>query len=64
MVGEVENWEELRLAGAAVKERALLGLADHLERLERELIAHGATVHWARDAKPRSTEELFLNSNV
>lgn len=50
VVGEVENWEELRLAGAAVKERALLGLDAELVRLEESLTAHGATVHWARDA--------------
>ncbi len=50
VVGEVENWEELRLAGAGVKERALLDLATHLETLEASLVANGAVVHWARDA--------------
>lgn len=50
VVGEVENWEELRLAGAGVKERALLDLARHLETLEASLVANGAVVHWARDA--------------
>lgn len=51
MVGEVENWEELRLAGAAVKERALLDLDAQLMRLEEALTANGAVVHWARDAE-------------
>lgn len=50
VVGEVENWEELRLAGAAVKERALLDLDAQLVRLEETLTANGAVVHWARDA--------------
>ena len=54
LVAEVDasgvGWEELRLAGAAVKERALRGLDEHLVRLEESLTAHGATVHWARDA--------------
>jgi iron-sulfur cluster protein len=50
VVGEVEGWEELRLAGAAVKERALLDLDRHLLDLEAALTAAGATVHWARDA--------------
>jgi iron-sulfur cluster protein len=50
VVEEVENWEELRLAGAAVKERALLGLDAELVRLEESLTDRGATVHWARDA--------------
>ncbi|MGY0386448.1 lactate utilization protein B [Nocardioides sp. WG-D5] len=50
VVAEVEDWEELRLTGAAVKERALLDLATQLVRLEETLTANGATVHWARDA--------------
>jgi L-lactate dehydrogenase complex protein LldF len=50
VVGEVDDWEELRLAGAAIKDNTLLHLDEHLVRLEEELTAHGATVHWARDA--------------
>ncbi|MDZ5619715.1 lactate utilization protein B [Nocardioides sp. HM23] len=50
VVAEVENWEELRLAGAAVKDRALRGLDQHLVQLEESLTDRGATVHWARDA--------------
>ncbi|HEU5037924.1 MAG TPA: LutB/LldF family L-lactate oxidation iron-sulfur protein [Nocardioides sp.] len=50
VVGEVEEWEALRLAGAGVKESALVDLATHLERLEETLTANGATVHWANDA--------------
>ncbi len=54
VVGEVEEWEELRLAGAAVKDRALLALDDQLERLEASLTERGAVVHWARDAAEAS----------
>ncbi|WP_397219446.1 lactate utilization protein B [Nocardioides terrisoli] len=50
VVAEVPEWEELRLAGAAVKDRALHDLEAQLLRLEETLVAHGATVHWARDA--------------
>jgi L-lactate dehydrogenase complex protein LldF len=50
VVGEVDNWEDLRVAGAAVKDRALLDLDVHLTRLEETLTANGAVVHWARDA--------------
>ncbi|MEU6134563.1 lactate utilization protein B [Nocardioides sp. NPDC047086] len=50
VVAEIPDWEELRLAGAAVKERALLDLDSQLVRLEETLTANGATVHWARDA--------------
>jgi iron-sulfur cluster protein len=44
------DWEALRLAGAGVKESALVDLATHLETLEASLTANGAVVHWARDA--------------
>jgi L-lactate dehydrogenase complex protein LldF len=44
------DWEQLRLAGAGVKESALRDLGHHLERLEETLTANGAVVHWARDA--------------
>ncbi|MFI5613600.1 lactate utilization protein B [Amycolatopsis sp. NPDC051903] len=50
VVGEVEEWEELRLAGAAIKDNTLRRLDEHLLTLEAALQAHGATVHWARDA--------------
>jgi L-lactate dehydrogenase complex protein LldF len=50
VVGEVEDWEELRLAGAAIKDNTLRHLDQHLLTLESALTARGATVHWARDA--------------
>lgn len=53
LVEEVDansDWEALRLAGAGVKESALVDLATHLETLEASLTANGATVHWANDA--------------
>jgi L-lactate dehydrogenase complex protein LldF len=50
VVAEVEDWEQLRLAGAAAKDHVLLSLDEHLLRLEESLRANGAVVHWARDA--------------
>ncbi|MDX6359117.1 MAG: L-lactate dehydrogenase complex protein LldF, partial [Nocardioidaceae bacterium] len=50
VVAEVEDWEELRLAGALAKDTALLDLERQLVRLEETLTANGAVVHWARDA--------------
>ncbi|WP_435061406.1 lactate utilization protein B [Amycolatopsis thermoflava] len=50
VVGEVDDWEELRLAGAAIKDNTLRHLDEHLLRLEKSLTDRGATVHWARDA--------------
>jgi L-lactate dehydrogenase complex protein LldF len=49
VVGEVEDWEALRDAGAEIKERTLRHLDVHLERLEEAVTRAGGTVHWARD---------------
>ncbi len=50
VVGELDDWEELRLAGAAIKEQALRHLDTHLVRFEESVTAAGGQVHWARDA--------------
>jgi len=50
VVAEVAEWEDLRLAGAAIKDEVLLNLDTYLVQLEQSLVAAGATVHWARDA--------------
>ena len=49
VVGEVPDWEALRVAGAEIKDRALRHLDVHLERLEEAVQRAGGTVHWARD---------------
>jgi L-lactate dehydrogenase complex protein LldF len=49
VVGEVDDWEALRDAGAEIKERTLRHLDVHLERLEESVTRAGGTVHWARD---------------
>ncbi len=51
VVGELDNWEDLRLAAEAIKDRALLSLDQHLEAFEANATAAGTTVHWARDAE-------------
>src|SRR5919197_386581 len=50
VVGELDDWEQLRLAGAAIKDKTLRHLDTYLEQLETSLTARGATVHWAPDA--------------
>ncbi|MBF4768900.1 lactate utilization protein [Nocardioides agariphilus] len=55
VVAEVDNWEELRLSGAAIKDAALASLDQHLVRLEARLTAAGAEVRWARDADEACT---------
>jgi L-lactate dehydrogenase complex protein LldF len=50
VVGEVPDWEELRDAGAAVKDDVLARLPELLEQFEAAFTARGGHVHWARDA--------------
>ncbi|MDI1463515.1 LutB/LldF family L-lactate oxidation iron-sulfur protein [Catellatospora sp. KI3] len=50
VVAELDDWEQLRLAGQAVKAATMSRLDEHLRRLEQEVTARGGTVHWARDA--------------
>jgi L-lactate dehydrogenase complex protein LldF len=49
VVGEVPDWEELRSAGEAIKDRVLAGLDGYLEQLEESVTNAGGRVHWARD---------------
>ena len=50
LVAETPDWQELRRAGAAIKDETLHHLDAYLERFERNATQHGAHVHWARDA--------------
>jgi L-lactate dehydrogenase complex protein LldF len=49
VVDELPDWEELRVAGAAIKDAALLRLDSTLETLEASVSAAGGVVHWAKD---------------
>jgi L-lactate dehydrogenase complex protein LldF len=50
VVAEVPDWEGLREAGRAIKERVLRHLDTHLLTLEDSVQRAGGVVHWARDA--------------
>ena len=50
-VAECPDWEQLRLAGSALKQDVLARLPELLEQLERNVIDQGGVVHWARDAE-------------
>ncbi len=50
VVAELPDWEELRVAGQAIKAATMAGLSGYLEQLEAAVQARGGTVHWARDA--------------
>ncbi|MBA2461033.1 MAG: lactate utilization protein [Actinobacteria bacterium] len=51
VVSELPDWEQLREAGQAIKDRALHGLDELLVELEAAVTRAGGTVHWARDAE-------------
>jgi len=49
-VAEVPDWEQLRHAGASVKDHTLANLDHYLTQFEAAATEAGATVHWAADA--------------
>ena len=50
-VGELDDWEELRAAGRAIKARTLRHLDHYLLQLEESVTRAGGVVHWAPDAE-------------
>ncbi|TKK87357.1 lactate utilization protein [Herbidospora galbida] len=50
VVGEVDDWAELRQAGKTIKDHTLRNLDRYLIELEEKVTAAGGVVHWARDA--------------
>jgi L-lactate dehydrogenase complex protein LldF len=50
-VEEMPDWEGLREAGRALKERVVRHLDEYLLRLEESVTRAGGRVHWARDGE-------------
>ncbi|MFD4661125.1 LutB/LldF family L-lactate oxidation iron-sulfur protein [Kitasatospora sp. NPDC058444] len=50
VASELDDWEALRVAGAAIKKRTARHLDRYLLQLEQSVTAAGGTVHWASDA--------------
>ena len=50
VVAELDEWEDLRRAGEAIKTSALEHLDELLEVFQQKVEAAGGVVHWARDA--------------
>jgi L-lactate dehydrogenase complex protein LldF len=50
VVEELPDWQELRAAGAALKDEVLFNLDRYLLQVEERVTAAGGQVHWARDA--------------
>jgi len=49
-VAELDNFEAIRDAAAAIRDRALANLDVYLEEFERNAAAQGTVVHWAESA--------------
>ncbi|MGT0249412.1 lactate utilization protein B [Burkholderia pyrrocinia] len=50
-VHAIPEWETMRSLASAIKEHTLTHLADYLEQFERNAVANGVIVHWAKDAE-------------
>jgi len=44
---ELDNFDDIRSAAAAIRDRTLANLDEYLQIFERNATAHGAVVHWA-----------------
>src|SRR5436853_4507501 len=51
VVGEMPDWQALREAGRALKDRVMRHLDSYLLQLESSVQQAGGHVHWARDAR-------------
>src|SRR3989442_6640641 len=54
VIGEIEEWQALREYAHRVKLHTLSQLDHYLEQLERQIVAAGGRMHWARDAADAS----------
>ncbi|WP_413671039.1 lactate utilization protein B [Mucilaginibacter sp. Mucisp86] len=50
-VHQIPEWEQLREAASQIKFNVLSNMSTYLEQFEKNAIANGVTVHWAKDAK-------------
>jgi L-lactate dehydrogenase complex protein LldF len=62
VVEELPDWQQLRAAGAAIKDDVLLHLDRYLEQFEAAATSRGARVHWARDADEANSTVASLIS--
>jgi L-lactate dehydrogenase complex protein LldF len=60
VVAELDDWEELREAGRAVKADVLRRLDEYLLQFEAAVLTAGGQVHWARDAAEANAAVLAV----
>ena len=51
VVSEIDDWQQLRDAGSAIKRDVMARMPELLEQFEEAVTARGGHVHWARDTK-------------
>ena len=51
VVAELADWQQLRLAGEALRRHTMANLDSYLEQFEANCTRLGGVVHWARDAE-------------
>ena len=51
VVGEMQDWQELREAGRQIRQHTMENLDFYLEEFEKNCTRAGGVVHWARDAE-------------
>ncbi len=56
-ITELDNFEDIRSAATAVRDRALAHLDVYLEEFEKNATARGAVVHWAETAEEAGDEK-------
>lgn len=66
VASKVDGWEEMRSLASQIKQHTLTHLVDYLELFEKNLIANGVHVHWAKDAEEhnRIVAGIFTSHNV
>lgn len=50
MAKSLPEWEDLREAANKIKRHTIAHLADYLQKFEKNAVANGIKVHWAKDA--------------
>jgi L-lactate dehydrogenase complex protein LldF len=60
VVGEIEDWSDLREAGSAIRQHVLQYLDQYLLQFEAACTAAGGKVHWAADAEEARAIVLSL----
>ena len=64
MARSVPEWEALRDAAARTKMHTITHLAYYLEMFERNAVANGIHVHWAKDAQETTRQSTEYSAST